>query len=62
MEGEMQCKQIQSDTGRKKSELENESLELTISTQESGLAKLSISSCVSKRGLNWSQQEAGLEY
>lgn len=52
MEGEMQCKQIQSDTGRKKSELENEGLELTISTQESGLAKLSISSCVSKRGLN----------
>lgn len=36
MADDMQCKQIQSDTGRKKSELhtENEGLELTISTQE----------------------------
>lgn len=36
MADDRQCKQIQSDTGRKKSELhtENEGLELTISTQE----------------------------
>lgn len=36
MVDDMQRKQIQSDTGRKKSELhtENEGLELTISTQE----------------------------